>query len=73
MPRFTSLSSVIANQIAKTVPSAKMPDGSAVNTFVGNVPLTTEYNIKQSTEVFRWGISTWGVEDITSEHAPKTT
>jgi len=37
------------------------------------VPLTTEYNIKQSTEVFRWGISTWGVEDITSENAPKTT
>ena len=72
MPRFTSLSSVIANQIAKTVPDTKMPDGSAANAFVGNVPLTTEYNIKQSPEVFRWGISVWGVDDITPENAPKT-
>ena len=33
MPRFTSLSSVIANQIAKTVPNTKMPEGSAANVF----------------------------------------
>lgn len=70
--RFTSLSQVISNQIASQVPNVKMPDGSSLNTYVGNVPLPTEYNIKSESGVFRWGTSVWGIDNITSEYAPKT-
>ncbi len=71
MPRFTSLTSVISNQILKMVPNTKMPDGSATHSYTGNIPLATEYNIQKSTEAFRWGVSTWGVDNVTSDYEPK--
>lgn len=70
MPRFNSLTSVIANQILKTVPDTKMPDGSAANIYTGNIPLPTDLNIKKQTEPFKWGVSTWGIENVTSDYQP---
>jgi hypothetical protein len=70
MPRFTSLSSVIASQIAQTVPNIKLPDGSANNTILGNTPLPSDFNVKEFTNVFRWGTSVWGIDDITNNYGP---
>jgi hypothetical protein len=71
MPRFTSLSNVIAAQIAQTVPDIKFPDGSATNIFIGNVPFPDKYNTKKASTYFRWGTSTWGVDEITPNYSPK--
>lgn len=70
MPKFSSLSSAIAFQIQQSVPNTKMPDGSAANTYVGNLPLSTEYNIIQPASSFKWGTSIWGVDNITKNYSP---
>jgi hypothetical protein len=71
MPRFTSLSNVIAAQISQTVPDIKFPDGSATNVMIGNVPMPDQFNIKKTASYFRWGSSTWGVDEITPDYSPK--
>lgn len=57
MPRFKTLSDVIANQIRQTVPDIHFPDGSATNIQIGRIPLPQDYNLIKNNKDFRWGES----------------
>ncbi len=72
MPRFTTLSQAINYQLTKQMPDVKMPDGSALHTYTGNTPLSPEYNVQKTNQVFRWGVSVWGIDNVTSEYQPTT-
>lgn len=68
MPRFKTLSDVIANQIRQTVPDIHFPDGSAINVQTGRIPLPQDYNLNKNSKDFRWGESVWGLDTITSQY-----
>lgn len=70
MPRFKSLSDVISNAIDTQVPKINFPDGSITNLQIGRVPHTQAYNYSYASNDFTWGVSTWGLQAISTKYKP---
>lgn len=69
MPKFRSLSEAIRFQILQVSPPIEVPITSPLSVQLGAaVPLASEFTLQDN--VFRWGFSTWGVEDITTDYSP---
>ena len=69
MPRFRTFSEAVQQQIKENVPDIKFPHGSSLNTEIGRTPLSQDYNFTDTQEVFRWGYSVWGFDNVTTEYS----
>jgi hypothetical protein len=70
MPRFKTLSDAINNAIDVKVPIINFPDGSITNLQIGRTPLNQNYNYSYASKDFVWGVSTWGLQSISTKYKP---
>lgn len=62
MPRFRTLSDAVKFQVEQSAPKSEFPLSSPLSSALGQgVPAAKTV---QSTNVFRWGESTWGVDTV---------
>lgn len=69
MPRFKTFSEAVQQQIKENAPEIKFPMGSALNAEIGKPSLNQDYNFTNTDDIFRWGYSVWGYNNITSEYS----